>query len=98
MQSESVLQAKTFKWLRAQPDLKAIRIVDRYNSGYSDIFVCLGGQTIWIELKTEIGTPSANQLLFLKEMEAVGAFCFICRSVEEVQNAINKSRAARANK
>ncbi len=94
---ERTLQTDTLKWLRAQDDLKAIRIVDRYNSGYSDIFVCLSGKAVWIELKDNKGRPSMNQLLFMKEMQEVGAYCFICRTVGEVANAINKVRGAGAN-
>ncbi len=91
---EASLQRDTMKWLRAQQDLVAKRISDRYNSGYLDIFVCLDGKAIWIELKDDRGKPSINQLLFIKEMEAVGARCFICRTVGEVANAIDSVRRA----
>ncbi len=94
---ERTLQTDVMKWFKTQSKCKAIRIVDRYNSGYSDVHACIDGRCVWIELKDDTGKPSKLQELFLEEMADAGAYCFICRTVGEVQDAVNYVRGARAD-
>lgn len=91
---EATLLRKVVQWLEPQKRdrIKAIRICDRYNKGYSDIFICVHGVLVLAELKDDTGTPSPHQLLFLDEMRAAGAIGGICRSVKDVADLIEKAK------
>ena len=89
---ESKLLETVTEWLNYQPDLKALRICDRYAKGYSDIFVCLNGQFVVIELKDDTGTMSKHQEEFIKDMKAVGAIGAECRTLRQVINLIEEAR------
>jgi hypothetical protein len=82
---EDTLLTKVMDWLKTIPKLKAIRVVDRYNKGYSDIFICINGKLVLAELKSKTGVASIHQLEFLREMCEVGAIGGICRSIRDVE-------------
>lgn len=79
-------------WLSMQRDLEVIRVVDRYTSGYSDLFICVKGFMVLVELKDATGIYSKPQEKFLKRLANVGAFGGVCRNVPEVKFIINQAR------
>lgn len=56
-----------------------------YRSGTPDIFILWRRMPIFIELKTDDGRPSDNQIEAHKLIEAAGGYVTICRSIEEVE-------------
>lgn len=91
---EATLLRKVMEWLEPQrrERIKAIRVCDRYNKGYSDVFICVHGVLVLAELKDGTGTPSQHQILFLDEMRAAGAIGGICRSVKDVADLVEQAK------
>lgn len=92
---ESALLKKVKEWLEPQErdGIKLIRICDRYNKGYSDLFICVRGWFVVAELKDDTGTASPHQLLFIDEMKKAGAVGGVCRSVKDVADLVEKAKA-----
>lgn len=90
---EAALLKAVIRWLEPQQrdGIKVIRICDRYNSGYSDLFICARGRFVVAELKDDTGTATPHQELFIEEMEAAGATGGVCRTVKEVSDLIDKA-------
>ena len=82
------------KWLEPQKrdGIKAIRVCDRYNKGYSDVFICVRGHLVVAELKDDEGTASKHQELFIQEMQQAGAIGAVCRSVKEVADLVDAAK------
>jgi len=60
-------------------------------NGFSDLFGILpGGRAIFIEVKTEKGKPSKEQVNFLGHMSDIGGLAGIARSFEDVLKIINE--------
>jgi len=59
--------------------------------GYSDLsgHRKSDGRAIYLEVKTPTGKASAEQLNFIKQMQATGAIAGIVRSVEDAKTLIN---------
>lgn len=93
-QAESTLLAKVKEWLEPQEreGIKMLRICDRYAKGYSDLFLCVNGQFVVIELKDDRGVASEHQKLFIDEMRRAGAVGGICRSIRDVAQYIEEAR------
>lgn len=91
---EGQLQSDVMEWLAPQrrEGIKAIRICDRYNKGYSDVFICVRGIFVCAELKDDTGTPTPHQIAFLKDMKEAGAVTGICRSIKDVANLIDEAK------
>lgn len=81
-------------WLEPQKreGIKVIRICDRYNKGYSDLFICVRGQFVVAELKDDTGVESPHQKLFIKEMKEAGAIGAVCRTVKEVAELVEEAK------
>ena len=92
--NESALQRDVLKWLRQheRDGIKALRICDRYAKGYSDIFICVRGIFVVVELKDDSGKPTPHQLLFIEEMQRCGAIGGICRTVGEVVDLVEQAK------
>jgi hypothetical protein len=88
---EADILEKALEWLSKQPNLKAIRICDKYNSGYSDIFICVEGKLVVAELKSATGKPSKLQLEFIAEMQRCGATGGICRSIQDIKTLLEEA-------
>jgi len=56
--------------------------------GVSDIIVCCDGKFGAIELKVGKNKPTKLQERFLSNISSAGGFSFVCRTVEEVREAI----------
>ena len=91
---EAALLKKVMDWLAPQKrdGIMAIRICDRYNKGYSDVFICVRGILVLAELKDNTGTATPHQLNFIKEMRAAGAVGGVCRSVKDVSDLIEEAK------
>ena len=85
-------------WLEPQQrdGIKMIRICDRYAKGYSDLFLCVRGQFVVIELKDDTGTASPHQELFIEEMLKAGAIGGVCRTVKEVADYVEEAKRRRS--
>lgn len=92
--SEAELLKAVNKWLAPQirDGIQTLRICDRYSKGYSDLFICVRGQFVVIELKDDVGKPSPHQLLFIDAMRKAGAIGGICRTVEEVARYVEEAK------
>lgn len=62
--------------------------------GFSDLFGFRksDGRAVFIEVKTPIGKPSAEQLRFIQTMKQHGAIAGICRSPEEALRLISEEK------
>lgn len=94
---EADLLKDTIDWLEPQrrDGIKVIRICDRYNKGYSDLFINVRGQYVVAELKDDEGTPSVHQEQFIEEMVACGAIGAVCRTVKEVADLVEEAKRRR---
>lgn len=82
-------------WLEAQRDIKCIRISDRYQRGYSDLFLCVRGQFVVAELKDDIGTASPHQELFIADIIRAGGIGAVCRTMRDIQRLVDEARKRR---
>jgi hypothetical protein len=89
---EAELLEKTKEWLGTQPDILVMRICDRYTKGYSDIFLCVDGLFVAIELKDIEGKPSPHQILFLKQVVAHHGIGGVCKTLREVIQYVEEAR------
>lgn len=90
-QSEATLLRNVTDYLAYYTHIKTIRISDRYNKGYSDLFICADGRFVASELKADKGVASPHQKLFIKDISRAGAVGGICWSIQEVLDLINKA-------
>jgi hypothetical protein len=90
---EADLLDAAIKWLEPQRrrGIKVIRICDRYNKGYSDLFICVRGMFVVAELKDDEGEATPHQKLFIKEMQEVGGIGAVCRTVKEVADLVDEA-------
>lgn len=59
--------------------------------GFSDLFVVKDGKIYFMEIKTEKGKPTKEQLNFINTMESIyNCPAGICRSVEDAINLVNR--------
>ena len=63
--------------------------------GMSDLLFIKDGRAYWLEVKTETGRPSAEQLNFLSVMRKHGCIAEIVRSVDDAVRAVGKTRGER---
>lgn len=96
-EEEATLLRKVTDWLEPQrrDGIKVIRICDRYNKGYSDLFICVRGQFVVAELKDNEGTASPHQEQFIAEMLEAGAIGAVCRTVKEVADLVEEAKRRR---
>lgn len=82
------------KWLEPQrrDGIKLIRVCDRYNKGYSDLFICVRGIFVVAELKDDTGTATPHQEIFIEEMQAAGGIGAVCRTVKEVADLVEEAK------
>ena len=52
------------------------------------IFIGQNGQTVWIEVKTRVGTAQDNQKLFMARLTEMGHVAGIARSVDDALKLI----------
>lgn len=69
-----------------------MRICDRYTKGYSDLFVCVGGILVVLELKDDTGVPSIHQLDFIDDIRKVGGIGGVCRTLKDIIMYVEEAR------
>jgi len=89
---EADLLKEALKWLYRQRDLKVLRICTEIRYGYSDLFLCVRGHFVIIELKDDEGTLTAPQEEFIVDMKDVGAIGGECRTVQQIIDYVNSAR------
>jgi len=96
---EADLLKKVIEWLEPQrrDGIKVIRVCDRYNKGYSDLFICVRGIFVVAELKDDTGTASPHQEQFIEDMVKCGAIGGVCRTVKEVADLVEEAKRRRPN-
>lgn len=64
--------------------------------GFSDLFAVKDGRIYFLEVKTETGKPSAEQLNFIAVMrDRYGCVAEIVRSVDDAVRAVGETRGER---
>lgn len=58
--------------------------------GVPDLFVIHNGRTVFLELKVPGNYPTPEQKAVMANIEQAGGFCFVCRSLEEVADALGQ--------
>ena len=93
-ETEAELLSKATAWLRPQESLgvKTLRICDMYHKGYSDLFLCVNGVFVVVELKDNTGKASLHQEVFIKDMINAGAVGGVCRSLQDIANLIERAK------
>ena len=86
---------KAKEWLEAQRDIKCIRVSDRYQKGYSDLFLCIRGQFVVAELKDDTGTASPHQELFIADIIRAGGIGAVCYTMRDIQCLVDEARNRR---
>jgi hypothetical protein len=89
---EAQLLKKATAWLDAQPDIKVMRICDRYAKGYSDLFLCVGGIFTVLELKDDEGTSTPHQNLFIADVQRHGGIGGVCKTMGEIIKYVEEAR------
>lgn len=89
-QEEDILLEKAIAWLERhkRDGIKVIRICDRYNKGYSDLFICVKGQLVVAELKDDTGDASPHQLKFIDDIKQAGGIGGVCRSLRDIYDLV----------
>lgn len=87
--TESSLKIKVRKEIRKQyPDAWIWKIHDSCSSGIPDFLIIIKGVHIFIELKIKKGVVKPIQEYTISAIKRAGGNAFICRSAEEVMEAI----------
>lgn len=91
---EGTLLKKVTEWLEPQrrDGIKLIRICDRYNKGYSDLFINVRGVFVIAELKDDEGVATPHQEQFIEDMLECGAIGAVCRTVKEVADLVDAAK------
>jgi len=56
--------------------------------GIADLFAVKHGQSVWIEIKTNSGKQSENQIKFQENVESHGGKYIVVRSVDELKELL----------
>lgn len=82
-----------------QPGIKVLRISDRYAKGYADLFCCVNGVFVALELKDDTGTPSKHQEQFIADIRKAKGEAGICYSIQDAARLVAEAlrRAAIMN-
>lgn len=89
---EAALLRDAKVWLEVQPDILVMRINDRYAKGYSDIFLCVGGIFVVIELKDNTGKAAPHQINFIRQVKQKGGLGGVCRTLKEIVDYVEEAR------
>ena len=83
--TETQLKNSVKKWVSSVGGY-SIKISDKFTSGIPDLWICINGRQIWIELKTEKGVVSQIQQWTISQINQAGGKAVVCRSLKEVQD------------
>lgn len=104
MKAEDQIQAEIFKWYRNNHPENLIFAVPNggtrnireamllkatgTTAGVSDLIVVKQNEVIFVEVKTETGRQSKEQIKFEQKVKSLGFKYFIVRSVDDFKNKI----------
>ena len=86
--AEAELLVHTRQFIELLPNAKFVRLEAGSERGNSDCIICYRGRFIAVELKDNIGKPSAQQLRFLDDVKRSGGIAEVCRSVRDIYNLL----------
>lgn len=89
---EAPLTKAVKEYLELEPDIHFYKASDRYHSGVSDIIACVKGWLVVIELKADNYKPTAEQKLFIKQVEKAGGIGGVCYTLGDVKLLIERAR------
>lgn len=69
----------------------ALKIRDRYTSGYPDILCCVQGKFVGVELKDDTGVASPQQELIIKLIKKAGGVAGVCRNIGDIVDLLNEA-------
>ena len=84
---ESSIQKKIIDYLHSI-GAWTVKTIQCNKAGVPDILCCLEGRFIALEVKTDIGKPSALQLRTIKQINNAGGISAIVRSVDDVKELL----------
>ena len=89
---ESSIQRSILSYLNSLPNCYAVTNHGSawQGAGRPDIFACIDGRFVALEVKTDTGQPTKLQLHELKKWAKAGAFTSIVRSVEDVEKMFER--------
>lgn len=73
-------------------DLMYTKIRDIYNSGISDVLICVHGIFVAAELKADCGEATVQQTTFIDNVISAGGIGGVCYTVSDVANLIREAR------
>ena len=79
MKPESLFRKQVVAFLRTLPFCKILSIQQKAITGHPDIILCLDRLFVALEIKTDIGKPSARQVLILEEIIKAKGVALIVR-------------------
>lgn len=88
---EAKLQDYVIKRLKKLPEIKVIKIADRFTKGISDLLLCVRGKFVAIELKVGSNKPTKLQLYFLEEIKNAGGIVGIAYTWGGVKDILRKA-------
>jgi hypothetical protein len=93
-EEEADLLDAVIKWLEPQrrDGIKVIRVCDRYNKGYSDLFINVRGIFVVAELKDDEGEATPHQEQFIEDIIYTGGIGGVCRTVKEVADLVDEAK------
>jgi hypothetical protein len=86
---ESVIQAKIIKEAKKQGWF-VLKVIKCNVSGYPDLTIFKDNQTIFIEVKNEVGKQSELQKYVQKQLEEQGFKYFLVRSLDEFKHILKR--------
>ena len=86
MTLESKIQSTILRWLKAQPGIWAIKVIEANECGCPDIIVCDHGRFVALEVKGDRGKLSPAQRLQAKRIRDAGGECYTVRSLQDCKD------------
>lgn len=86
--TEALLLKHVRAFVELLPKAKLTRIEAGSERGNSDVIICYRGRFIAVELKDNIGKPTKQQLIYIKEIRESGGIAGICRNLLDVYNLL----------
>lgn len=82
---ESALKRKVLSYLKQRyPDAYIVKVSDRWVAGIPDIFMCLRGHFVALELKAPKGVVAKIQQATLDKIDQAGGTALVVRSIDDL--------------
>ena len=83
--------AETYLTALSRRGVTALKIRDRYTSGYPDILCCVQGKFVGVELKDNVGVASPQQERIMEKIVNAGGVAGVCRNIYDIVDLLNKA-------